>query len=40
MGGVLWGYALSGQAFVIIMSGIGCIALAGVAVNNCIVLVD
>ena len=40
MGGVLWGYALTGQVFVIIMSGIGCIALAGVAVNNCIVLVD
>ena len=40
MGGVLWGYALSGQVFVIVMSGIGCIALAGVAVNNCIVLVD
>ena len=24
MEGVMWGYALSGQAFVIIMSGIGC----------------
>jgi len=40
MGGVFLGYALSGMEFVIIMSGIGCIALAGVAVNNCIVLVD
>ncbi|MBN2509255.1 MAG: efflux RND transporter permease subunit, partial [Spirochaetales bacterium] len=40
MGGVFWGYALTGQTFVVIMSGIGCIALAGVAVNNCIVLVD
>jgi multidrug efflux pump len=40
MGGVFWGYALSGQVFVVIMSGIGCISLAGVAVNNCIVLVD
>jgi multidrug efflux pump len=40
LGGVLWGYALTGMAFVVIMSGIGCIALAGVAVNNCIVLVD
>lgn len=40
MGGVFWGYALTGMSFVIIMSGIGCIALAGVAVNNCIVLVD
>ncbi len=40
IGGILWGYFISGQVFVIIMSGIGCIALAGVAVNNCIVLVD
>lgn len=40
IGGVLWGYFISGQVFVVIMSGIGCIALAGVAVNNCIVLVD
>ncbi len=40
LGGVFWGFLLSGQQFVIIMSGIGCIALAGVAVNNCIVLVD
>ncbi|NIQ11928.1 MAG: efflux RND transporter permease subunit, partial [Gammaproteobacteria bacterium] len=40
MGGVFWGFAVSGQTFVVIMSGIGCIALAGVAVNNCIVLVD
>ncbi len=40
LGGVFWGYLLSGKAFVVIMSGIGCISLAGVAVNNCIVLVD
>jgi multidrug efflux pump len=40
IGGVLWGFFLSGENFVIIMSGIGCIALAGVVVNNCIVLVD
>ncbi|MDA3950147.1 MAG: efflux RND transporter permease subunit [Spirochaeta sp.] len=40
LGGVMWGFALGGQNFVIIMSGIGSIALAGVAVNNCIVLVD
>lgn len=40
IGGVFWGYALTGQVFVVIMSGIGCIALAGVVVNNCIVLVD
>ncbi len=40
LGGVFWGYFLSGQTFVIIMSGIGCIALAGVVVNNGIVLID
>lgn len=40
IGGVFWGYFLTNQAFDIIMSGIGCISLAGVAVNNCIVLVD
>ncbi|OQX29952.1 MAG: hypothetical protein B0D92_01015 [Spirochaeta sp. LUC14_002_19_P3] len=44
IGGVMWGFALGGlfvkQNFVVIMSGIGSIALAGVAVNNCIVLVD
>ncbi|WP_455383324.1 efflux RND transporter permease subunit, partial [Salinispira pacifica] len=40
LGGVFWGFAAGGQNFVIIMSGIGCIALAGVVVNNCIVLVD
>ncbi|MFW6254528.1 MAG: efflux RND transporter permease subunit, partial [Chitinivibrionales bacterium] len=39
-GGVFWGYFLTGQSFVIIMSGIGCIALAGVVVNNGIVLID
>lgn len=40
IGGVFWGYALSGKVFVVIMSGIGCIALAGVVVNNGIILVD
>jgi multidrug efflux pump subunit AcrB len=40
LGGVFWGYALSGQVFVIIMSGMGCISLAGVVVKNCIVLID
>jgi len=40
MGGVFWGYFLTGQEFIIIMSGIGCIALTGVVVNNCIVLID
>ncbi len=39
-GGIFWGYYLTGQKFVIIMSGIGCFALAGVVVNNCIVLID
>lgn len=39
-GGIFWGYALTGQVFVIIMSGIGCIALAGVVVNNAIILID
>jgi multidrug efflux pump subunit AcrB len=38
--GVFWGYTLSGRQFVIIMTGIGCIALAGVVVNNGIVLID
>jgi len=40
IGGVFWGFAISGMSFGIIMSGIGCISLIGVAVNNCIVLVD
>ena len=40
IGGVFWGYALTGKTFVIIMSGIGCIALAGIVVNNGIILVD
>lgn len=39
-GGVMWGYFLSGQTFVVMMSGIGCIALAGIVVNNGIILVD
>lgn len=40
LGGVMWGYTLIGQPFVIIMSGVGVIALAGVVVNNAIVLID
>jgi multidrug efflux pump subunit AcrB len=40
LGGVFWGFALTGMEFVMMMSGIGCVALAGVAVNNCIVLID
>jgi multidrug efflux pump len=38
--GALLGMMLTGQAFVIVMSGIGVIALAGVVVNNNIVLID
>jgi len=40
LGGVLWGIFLSRQEFVIMMSGIGIISLAGVVVNNAIVLMD
>lgn len=40
VGGVFWGFFLFDMSFGIIMSGIGCISLIGVAVNNCIVLVD
>ncbi|MBD3346507.1 MAG: MMPL family transporter, partial [Chitinivibrionales bacterium] len=40
LGGVFWGFTFTGMEFVMIMSGIGCVALAGVAVNNCIVLID
>ena len=38
--GAMLGMMLTGQAFVIVMSGIGIIALAGVVVNNNIVLID
>jgi multidrug efflux pump len=38
--GVFLGMLLTGQAFGIVMSGIGVIALAGVVVNNNIVLID
>jgi multidrug efflux pump len=38
--GVLLGLLLTGEAFGIVMSGIGVIALAGVVVNNNIVLID
>ncbi|MBX3597877.1 MAG: efflux RND transporter permease subunit [Rhizobiaceae bacterium] len=38
--GALLGMMLTGQSFVIVMSGIGIIALAGVVVNNNIVLID
>jgi len=38
--GVFLGLLITGQPFVIVMSGIGIIALAGVVVNNNIVLID
>lgn len=38
--GVFLGLAITGQPFVIIMTGIGIISLAGIVVNNAIVLID
>ena len=38
--GVLWGLLLTGTSFGIIMTGLGVISLAGVVVNNAIVLLD
>ncbi len=38
--GVLWGLVITGTAFGIIMTGLGVISLAGVVVNNAIVLLD
>ncbi len=38
--GVLWGLVLTGTAFGVIMTGLGVISLAGVVVNNAIVLLD
>ena len=38
--GVLWGLMITGTAFGIIMTGIGVISLAGIVVNNAIVLCD
>ncbi|MCB0602708.1 MAG: efflux RND transporter permease subunit [Saprospiraceae bacterium] len=38
--GVFLGYAFSGRDFVIVFTGIGIISLAGVVVNNAIVLID
>lgn len=38
--GVFWGLMLSGQRFGIVMTGIGVISLAGIVVNNAIVLCD
>ena len=38
--GVLFGYLFTGRDFVIVMTGIGIISLAGIVVNNAIVLID
>jgi multidrug efflux pump subunit AcrB len=38
--GVLWGLIITGTPFGVIMTGIGVISLAGVVVNNSIVLID
>jgi len=38
--GVYFGLLVTGTAFGVIMTGIGCISLAGVVVNNAIVLID
>ena len=38
--GVFLGYVVSGQDIVIVMTGVGIISLAGVVVNNAIVLID
>ena len=40
LAGVFLGLYITGMAFSIIMTGIGCISLAGVVVNNAIVLID
>lgn len=40
MVGVLWGLILTGTPFGVIMTGLGVISLAGVVVNNAIVLLD
>ncbi len=38
--GVLWGLLITGMKFGIIMTGVGVISLAGIVVNNSIVLID
>ena len=38
--GVLIGLMITGQAFGIVMTGVGVIALAGIVVNNNIILID
>ena len=40
LGGVFWGLLITGTNFGIIMTGIGVISLAGVVVNNGIILID
>jgi multidrug efflux pump subunit AcrB len=40
MVGVLWGLVLTGTSFGVVMTGLGVISLAGVVVNNAIVLLD
>lgn len=40
MMGVIWGLVLTGMRFSVVMTGLGIISLAGVVVNNSIVLVD
>lgn len=39
-GGVFWGMAISGNDFIVIMTMMGIISLAGIVVNNAIVLID
>ena len=38
--GVMWGLLITGKPFSIVMTGVGVISLAGIVVNNAIVLVD
>lgn len=38
--GVFWGLLITGMAFGVIMTGVGVVSLAGVVVNNAIVLID
>jgi multidrug efflux pump len=38
--GVLWGLLITGMRFGVIMTGLGVISLAGIVVNNAIVLID
>jgi len=40
LGGAFWGLAVIGSPFGVIMTGVGIISLAGVVVNNAIVLID